>query len=102
VKLRAPEHFRWLLLRRVNGGEVARSGDGWLRHGSPLSLFLADFFGDLLEEGLIEVADPSPADGLSRVNLTEAGVSRYAALCKQQRAPLPPAERGAQSTESPA
>ncbi|MGH8575290.1 MAG: hypothetical protein ACREX8_22370 [Gammaproteobacteria bacterium] len=78
-----------------------RFGEGWLRHGSPLSLFLADFFGELLDEGLIEVADPSPEDGLSRVSLTEAGMSLYGALCRKQRAPLPPVERGTPSTQSP-
>jgi hypothetical protein len=92
VKLRLPEHFRWLLLRRVKGGQVARSREGWVRNGSPMSPFLVEFFEELLQEGLIEVADPSPEDCLSRVGLTEAGVNLYGALCKKQRAPVSPAE----------
>lgn len=85
VKLGAPEHFLCLALRRVNAGGVARPGDGWLRDGRPRGVVLAGFLGVLLAEGPVEVGDPSPQDGLSRVRLSGAGQARYSQLCREQR-----------------
>jgi len=85
VKLPLPEHFRWLLLRRVKSGAVANSGQDWLRHGSPMNPFLVEFYKDLREAGLIEMGDPAPQDGVSAVTLTDAGQARYSELCRKQR-----------------
>lgn len=90
VKLGPPEHFRWLALRRVNVGGVARCRDGWLHPAHPLGLLLSEFLEVLLAEGLIEVGDPSPQDDLSRVRLTDTGRARYTQLCRQQRRPADP------------
>ena len=103
MKLGAGEHFEWLTMGRVNTGRVARdSSGGYVDQGRPLGVFLAEVVADLLQEGLLQVADPSPRDNLARVSLSEAGAARYSELCRRQRAPRPgpPVEQA--SAEAPA
>jgi hypothetical protein len=89
VKLSFPDHLSWLALRRVRRGGVAKLGECYLDGGQPLGILLAELLALLLEEGLLDVAEPGPADGLARVSLTEAGQAHYRSLCQRQRAPLP-------------
>jgi hypothetical protein len=96
VKLPFPDHLSWLALRRVRRGGVSKLGDRYLDGGQPLGVLLAELLAMLQEQGLLDVADPSPADGLARVSCTEAGQAHYRSLCRRQRAPLlmPPPEFG--------
>lgn len=89
MKLPLLDHLSWLALRRVRRGGVARLGDRYLEDGQPLGVLLAEHLAELLDQGLVEVADPSPADGLARVGVTEAGQAYYRRLCRRQQAPLP-------------
>lgn len=85
MRLGAAEHIRWLVLRRVNAGGVAKSGNGWVRHGTPLAIVPTQFLEVFLEQGLVEMIDPSSPDGLSPVRLTATGKVRYSELCRKQR-----------------
>lgn len=85
MKLNLLEHFEWLTLRRVKRGGVAREQGGELvDFGQPLGSFVVQMLTELIDAGLLEVAEASP-QGLAGVRHTDAGRARYARLCRQQR-----------------
>jgi hypothetical protein len=47
--------------------------------------------GNLLDEGLFDIGEPSPHDGRAPVRHTDAGASRYSELCRRQRRKADPA-----------
>ena len=86
MTLSAAEHFEWLALRRVHRDGVTKDQDGgFVDFGQPLGAFLAEIIAELLDQGLLDVSEPTPWDGRARVRHTEEGASRYSELCRQQR-----------------
>lgn len=84
--LAGPDLFTWMALRRVHGGHVAKLGSRYLDAGRPVPCFLPAALDDLITAELVILAEPDPmASGMRRVTVTEAGRTRYEALCRQER-----------------
>lgn len=93
MTLSEADHAIWLALRRVDSGGVAIHEGRYYDRGGPLGRLLTDVLEGLRKQGMVELTDPSPQDGLARATLTAAGTDRYAAMCERQevgaRAPMP-------------
>lgn len=68
-----------LALRRAHDGGVAKVGDRYVDSGSPTPSYLAGAFDELINAGLLALADEDQY-GLRRVSVTEAGHARSAQL----------------------
>lgn len=76
----------WLALRRVSRGRVAKLGDHWLDARRPVPCFLPDALNELIQAGLVTLADPDADNAVQRrATLTDVGLSRYAALSERSR-----------------
>jgi hypothetical protein len=101
VKLRGPDHWTWLGLRRVNCGAVARLEGAFYDDGRPFSGCLyPDLIEALIERNLLDVADPDEK-GRQRVVLSEAGGAEYRALCRRRRRKEAPEQMPAPVNGSP-
>lgn len=75
----SPELVASLVLRRAHDGGVAKVGDRYLDGGHPTPGYLAGAFDELINAGLLAIADADPY-GFRRVSVTETGRTRYAQL----------------------
>lgn len=75
----SPELVASLALRRAHDGGVAKVGDRYLDRGHPAPGYLTGAFDELINAGLLALADEDPY-GLRRISVTEAGRIRYAHL----------------------
>ena len=82
-----PELLAAMALRRALHGGVAQAADFYVDDGFPMGHHLTATSTELIEGGLLEVADESC--GLRRVRVTGAGCARYAQvremLCRDRR-----------------
>lgn len=84
-----PALLTWLVLRRVQRGGVKKLGGTYLDQNRPLPGHLLATVNELFTADLLALADPDPiAEATQQVITTETGLSRYVALCAQQRADL--------------
>jgi hypothetical protein len=67
-----------LALRRASRGGVAKMGDHYFDRGFPMPSYLTQILDELTEGGLLTLAQEDW--GLRRLNLTDAGHTRYAQL----------------------
>ncbi|MGH3630588.1 MAG: hypothetical protein ACRDRL_24500 [Sciscionella sp.] len=75
----------WVGLRRVCGGQVAELGGRWYRAGRPMVRWLEGPLAELVEIGLITLAEPDlDSSGLRRAAVTARGRARYEALCDKR------------------
>lgn len=74
-----PELPAALALQRAHRGEMAKLGDHYVDRRWPMPLFLAGAFEELVDAGLLALADPD-GHGFQQVTLTDAGCIRYAQL----------------------
>ncbi len=87
MTLNESDHLDWLALLRVRSRHVSKHGDHYAYRGQlypPVSLVAVALRG-LAQAGLLTLADPDE-HGLAPVALTEAGLARYQALTRRQRA----------------
>jgi hypothetical protein len=84
--------FAWMALRRVHAGGLARFEGRYYDSGRRVPCFLPGVFDELLETGLVTLADPDPdSAGLRRATLTCAGYARFVALSERESvSPVPP------------
>jgi hypothetical protein len=71
-----PELLAALVLRRTLGGGVAKAGKVYVDYGYRMGPHLTGTFAELIEGGLLALADEDC--GLRRVRVTGAGRARYA------------------------
>lgn len=84
-RLAGPELYAWLALRRVDTGRIARLDGRYYDWGRRVPCFLLDVFDELVEAGLLTLAEPDPySGGLSRAALTREGRARFAALSERE------------------
>jgi hypothetical protein len=83
----SPELVAALVLHRAHGGGVAKLGADYLDHGLPAPGSLAGIFDELLDTGLLSLADPD-RNGRRRATLTTAGRTRYERLHGMLRPPM--------------
>lgn len=77
--------FAWMALRRVHAGDVARFEGRYYDSGRRVPRFLPNVFDELVEAGLLTLAEPeSGAAGLRRAALTSTGRARFSALDEQE------------------
>lgn len=76
----SPELLAALALRRALGGGVARVDGVYVDGGHPMGRYLAGTFTDLIDCGLLAVADEDEW-GLRRVTVTRSGQALYAQVC---------------------
>lgn len=97
TRLTGPDFWRWMGLRRVHAGLVARFEGRYYDAGRRMPGYLVpDVLDMLITQNLLSVADPDDY-GWQRVALTDAGLAEYRALCRrqsQQALPVPPPEHG--------
>lgn len=105
MKLRGPDHWTWLGLRRVNCGVVTRVEGAFYDRGRPFpGCLYPDLIEALIQRKLLDVADSDEA-GRQRVVLSDAGRAEYQALCRlrsRKEAPeqVPAPVNGSPSTSS--
>lgn len=81
--LAGPDLFAWLALRRAHAGGVARFEGSYFDSGRRVPCFLPDVFDELVEAGLLTLADPDWPGGWRRAALTGEGLARFAALSER-------------------
>lgn len=84
-RLAGPELFAWLALRRADAGRVARIQGRYYDSGRRMPCFLLGVFEELVEAGLLTLAEPDPSwPELRRATLTRDGRARFAALSERE------------------
>lgn len=84
-----PALLTWLVLGRVHRGGVRKIGNRYLDHQRRVPAYLVETVTELVAAGLLAISAPgSRTEATQQITLTEAGRTRYAALCRQQRADL--------------
>ena len=80
-----PRLYVWMALRRVDDGGMTRSAGAYFDRGLPAPGHLTEVFDQLIWAGFVAVAEGDALWELRRLSLTDAGQTRYATLCEQQR-----------------
>ena len=80
----SPELVASMVLRRACDGGVAKVGDCYFDRGHSTPGYLAGAFDELINAGLLALADEDPY-GFRRVSVTEAGHVRCVANCGDRR-----------------
>lgn len=85
MRLKGPDFFAWMGLRRVRRGGLAHLDGHYYDQGAPVPGWLVpELVEALLHDGLLALGDPDEC-GMRRVALTEAGLEQYRVLGKRQR-----------------
>jgi hypothetical protein len=75
-----------MALRRADTGRVARFEGCYYDSGRRVPCFLPDAFDELIESGLLTLAEPDPGSvGWCRVALTSTGRARFAVLSEREQ-----------------
>jgi hypothetical protein len=82
--LAGPELYEWMALRRADAGGMVWFEDRYYDGGRRVPCFLPSVFDELIETGLLMLADPNPDwPGRHRAVLTAEGRARFAVLSER-------------------